>query len=68
MTHSAPLVDAKTVPIAVGIAQRNYPLCTLEPSIALRLDSSCCLSPILCLFNCPWHLIAPGGRKLRGRR
>ena len=43
MTHSAPLADAKTVPIAVGITQRNYPLCTLEPSIALRPDFSCCI-------------------------
>jgi hypothetical protein len=68
MAHSTPLADAKTVPIAVRIAQRNYPLCTLEPSIALRLDSSCCLSPMLCLSNCRLPLTAPGGRKLRGRR
>jgi hypothetical protein len=54
MDHSAPLADAKTVPIAVGIVQRNYPLCTLEPSIALRLDSSCCLS------RCCVFLIVPG--------
>jgi hypothetical protein len=50
MTHCAPLADAKTAPIAVGIAQRNRPLCTLEPSIALRPDFSCCLFPIICLF------------------
>jgi hypothetical protein len=30
------LASAKTVPIAVGIAQRNLPFCTLQPSIALR--------------------------------
>ena len=58
MTHSAPLADAKTIPIAVGIAQPNYPLCTLEPSIALRPDFSCCIPRNLCLFNCPLHLTA----------
>ena len=31
MPHSAPVADAKTVPIAVGIVQPYYPLCTLEP-------------------------------------
>jgi hypothetical protein len=56
MTHSAPLADAKTVPIAVGITQRNYPLSTLEPSIALRPDFSCCV-PQICVF-----LIVPGIR------
>jgi hypothetical protein len=40
---SAPLADGKAVPIAVGIAQRNYPLCTLQPSIALHPDFSCCI-------------------------
>ena len=48
----------KTVPIAVGITQRNYPMCTLEPSIALRPDFSCCIPRNLCLFNCPRHLTA----------
>jgi hypothetical protein len=43
MTHSAPLAGAETIPIAAGMAQRNYPLCTLEPSIALRLDFSYCI-------------------------
>jgi hypothetical protein len=38
MTRSAPVADTKTVQIAAGIAQRNYPLCALEPSIALRPD------------------------------
>jgi hypothetical protein len=64
MIDSAPLAGAKTVPIAAGIDQRNYPLCTLEPSIALRPDFSCCIPRNLCLFNCPRHLT----RKLRGRR
>jgi hypothetical protein len=31
MNHSAPLADAKTVPIAAGITQPNYPLSALEP-------------------------------------
>jgi hypothetical protein len=43
MIDPAPLAEVKTVPIAVGIAQRNYPLCTLEPSTALRPDFSCCI-------------------------
>jgi hypothetical protein len=46
----------------------NRPLSTLEPSIALRPDFSCCIPRNLCLFNCLRHLTAPGGRKLRGRR
>jgi hypothetical protein len=58
MIDSAPLAGAKTVPIAAGIDQRNYPLCTLEPSIALRPDFSCCIPRNLCLFNCPLHLTA----------
>jgi hypothetical protein len=41
--NPAPLADAKTIPIGLGITQRNYPLCTLEPSIALRPDFSCCI-------------------------
>jgi hypothetical protein len=40
-------VIAEVTPILIGlcevIAARNYPLCTLEPSIALRPDFSCCI-------------------------
>jgi hypothetical protein len=38
--------------------QRNYPLCTLQPSIALRPHFNCCIPRNLCLFNCPLHLTA----------
>src|SRR4029077_6457479 len=58
MVSGFALADAKTVPIAVGITQRNYPLCTPEPSIALRPDFSYCIPGNPCLFNCPLHLTA----------
>jgi hypothetical protein len=66
MTHSTPLAGAKTVPIAGICAAPNYPISTPGYATVRRYDSSCCLSPILRLFNCPRHSTAPGGHEHRG--
>jgi hypothetical protein len=63
---SAPLADAKTVPIGPAGGKRNHPIYRRSPPGVLRRLFCCCVFQISCLFNYPRQPIASAGRKHRG--